>query len=54
MVQIKIVAKNKNTYFIFSIFFFRKLCCLYDIVDKYDKTIHATDYNEIPSYNKTN
>jgi len=53
MVQIKVVTKNKNTYFILSNFF-QKLCCLCDDVDKYGKTMQATDYSEIPSYNKTN
>jgi len=38
-------TENQNTHFMFSNFFFRKFCRLWDNVEKYCTVGHATDDN---------
>ena len=43
----KSCRENQNIRFMFSNFFFQKLCCLWDIVEKYgySQTSHRWQYN---------
>jgi hypothetical protein len=43
----KSYRENQNTHFMFYKFFFRKLCRLWDNVEKYDAARQATDDNII-------
>jgi len=45
MLQAKSFRENQNTHFVFSYFFFRNTCRLWENVEKYFRAGHATDDN---------